>query len=115
VLGPADVLRAVVDVDLLELVAVGQGSAGYVHVLLGVLVHPEDQRLAGVVQSAGNLQYYIGGTSGLVFGEVPWVILNTPCACRCAGAANRDRRAACRARRRWATGGVLCCTYSTAD
>lgn len=53
------VVRTVVEVDLLELVPVGERAAGNIYMLLGVLLHPEDQRLASVVQRARYL--YVGG------------------------------------------------------
>lgn len=43
VLGAATILGTVVYVNLFELVAIGQGTAGYVHVLLCVLVHAKDK------------------------------------------------------------------------
>lgn len=52
----ADILGPIVYVNLLELVAIGQRSARYVHMLLGVLVHAEDQRLSRVVQGSGYLK-----------------------------------------------------------
>lgn len=55
VLAALAVLRAVVNVNLLELIAIGERTARDVDVLLGVLVNAKHQRLAGVVQHAGNL------------------------------------------------------------
>lgn len=50
------VVRAVVEVNLLKLVPVGQRTAGDVHVLFGVLFDTKHQRLAGIVQRAGDLE-----------------------------------------------------------
>jgi hypothetical protein len=43
-------------VYLFELVAIGERAAGNVDVVLGVFVHPEHQRLSGVVQRPAHLQ-----------------------------------------------------------
>lgn len=50
VLGALLVFHPIVDVYLLELIAISQGSAGDIYVLFGVLVYPENKGLACVVQ-----------------------------------------------------------------
>lgn len=54
-LGALLVLGTVVDVNLLELVSIRQGSSGYIYMLLSVLIHPEHQRLSGIVEGTANL------------------------------------------------------------
>lgn len=56
VLGAVVVVLAVVYVNLLELIVVSQGSAGYVDSDLGLLIGAEDQKLAGIVQVSGDLK-----------------------------------------------------------
>jgi len=56
VLGALVVFGAVVDVDFLELVSVGERASGDVDVVLGVAVHPHHQRLPGVPQGAAYLR-----------------------------------------------------------
>ena len=55
-LGPLVILRTVMYVYLFELVAIGQRTAGNVDMVLGVFVHPEHQRLSGVVKRPAHLQ-----------------------------------------------------------
>jgi hypothetical protein len=43
-------------VYLFELIAIGKRSAGDVDMMLGVFVHPEHQRLSGVVKRPAHLQ-----------------------------------------------------------
>lgn len=56
VLGTLLVFHPIVDVYLLELIAISQGSAGDIYVLFGVLVYPKDKGLACVVQKTAHLQ-----------------------------------------------------------
>lgn len=50
------VLRTVVDINLLELISVCQGPSGYIYMLFSVFIHPEHQRLSGIVEGATNLR-----------------------------------------------------------
>lgn len=54
-LGPVSVVHAVVYVDLLELIAIGERAIGYVD-RFRLFVHFEDQKLSGVVEMAGYLR-----------------------------------------------------------
>lgn len=55
VLGAAVVLEPVVEIDLLKLVAVRERPAADVHLVLGVLLHAENQGLTRVVEDAADL------------------------------------------------------------
>lgn len=49
------VFHSIMEVDLLELVAVGERSSADVHLVLRVLLHSEDQGLSCVLEDSADL------------------------------------------------------------
>lgn len=72
-LRPSVVFHAIMEVDLLKLVTVGQWASADVHLVLRVLLHAEDQGLACVLKDAADLGEEIGFKMVFFFGG--WTIV----------------------------------------